>query len=85
MTSRRSDGPDFAELLGSRLEDGTEQSLVVAYEAGRRALERGESFLDLLNAFGAALLARLETDPARSGSDIVRERTFSRRYRSDVR
>lgn len=72
MRSRRCDGPDFVQLLGSRIEDGSEESLVVAYEAGRLALERGESLLDLLAAFGAALLARMATDPTRSASDIVR-------------
>jgi signal transduction histidine kinase/ActR/RegA family two-component response regulator len=72
VKSRRPDGADFAQLLESRLEDGSEQSLVVAYEAGRRALEQGESLLDLLSAFGAVLLARLETDSASRASDTVR-------------
>ena len=72
MNGRSTGRSAFVRLLAQRLEDTREDTLVAAYEEGRLALERGASFLDLIGAFGDAVLARLAADPAADANEVVR-------------
>ena len=80
MAGRPLSAPNFPRVLSRRLEGMGEDALLEAYEEGRRALQGDASLVDLVGAFGDALLDRLAmcgpdeaATAVKSGLDIMRE------------
>lgn len=63
---------DFLRFLSRGLEGTGDDALLEAREHGQRALESGESLVDLIGALGEALLARLGTDEDPEAAAVVR-------------